>query len=74
MKIIWILIFNISNLWVFEASKSGTQASRGGGGGYKNAAFSRPAELAELSMTAAILKKLSMSAFLQISRQKTSYF
>ena len=35
--------------------------------------YIRPAELAELSMTAAILKKLSMSAFLQISGQKTLY-
>ena len=33
----------------------------------------RPAELAELSMTAPILKKLSMSAFLRISGQKRLY-
>ena len=33
----------------------------------------RPAELAELSMTTAFLKKLSMSAFLRISGPKTSY-
>ena len=34
-------------------------------------AHHRPAELAELSMTAVILKKLSMSAFLPIFMQKT---